>query len=35
MEPIYNMTTILDGEGEMVDSGCLGKLGVPMIRNIG
>jgi carboxypeptidase Q len=32
--PIYNITTVLDGEGESVDSGRIGEYGVPMIRNI-
>lgn len=34
LEPIYNMTHVVDGEGEMVDSSYIGQYGVPMIRNI-
>ncbi|EAR91471.1 plasma glutamate carboxypeptidase (macronuclear) [Tetrahymena thermophila SB210] len=34
-KPIYNITEVLDGEGEMVDSGYIGSYGVPMVRNIG
>jgi carboxypeptidase Q len=33
--PIYNLTNVIDGEGESVDSGWIGDQGVPMIRNIG
>jgi carboxypeptidase Q len=34
-EPIYNLTKVLDGEGESVDVGYIGAQGVPMVRNIG
>jgi len=33
--PIYNLTTVVVGDGESVDSGYIGDYGVPMVRNIG
>lgn len=35
IQPIYDLTKVIDGDGEMVDSGYIGDYGVPMIRNIG